>query len=147
MNQVLSEGLAMMLIGMGTVLMFLCIMIVAMNVMSWAVAKINEIFPAPVTVTGGGKKAVKASDDSEIAAAIVAALFKKWLNNKRSELMENWKWKMKNYLICFAHKFKNKQVLQYAIFITIFHFQFSIFNYWINLKYTHKMENKDDKIN
>lgn len=77
MNQVLSEGLAMMLIGMGTVLMFLCIMIVAMNVMSWAVAKINEIFPAPLTVTGGGKKAVKASDDSEIAAAIVAALFKK----------------------------------------------------------------------
>ena len=77
MNQVLSEGLAMMLIGMGTVLMFLCIMIVAMNIMSWAVNKINSIFPEPVAVTGGGKKTVKVSDDSEVAAAIVAAMFGK----------------------------------------------------------------------
>lgn len=77
MNEILSEGLAMMLIGMGTVLIFLCIMIVAMNIMSWAVAKINSIFPEPVAVTGGAKKTAKASDDSEIAAAIVAAIFKK----------------------------------------------------------------------
>lgn len=77
MNEILSEGLAMMLIGMGTVLIFLCIMIVAMNVMSWAVAKINQIFPEPVAqVAGGGKSAAK-SDDSEVAAAIVAAMFSK----------------------------------------------------------------------
>lgn len=77
MNEILSEGLAMMLIGMGTVLCFLCIMIVCMNVMSWAVAKINKIFPEPVAVANGPKKAAKASDDSEIAAAIVAAMFRK----------------------------------------------------------------------
>ncbi len=76
MNEVLSEGIAMMLIGMGTVLMFLCIMIVAMNVMSWAVAKINTIFPEPVAVIPGAKKVSSSSDDSEVAAAIVAAMFR-----------------------------------------------------------------------
>ena len=77
MSEILSEGLAMMLIGMGTVLVFLCIMIVCMNIMSWFVAKINAIFPEPIAVTSGGKKSVKASDDAEIAAAIAAAMFKK----------------------------------------------------------------------
>ena len=76
MNEVLSEGIAMMLIGMGTVLMFLCIMIVAMNIMSWAVAKINTIFPEPVAVIPGAKKVSSSSDDSEVAAAIVAAMFR-----------------------------------------------------------------------
>ena len=78
MNEILSEGIAMMLIGMGTVLMFLCIMIVSMNVMSWAVAKINEVFPEPVLQTAGGaKKKTSDGDDSEIAAAIVAAMFRR----------------------------------------------------------------------
>ena len=78
MTEILSEGLAMMLIGMGTVLIFLCIMIVSMNVMSWAVAKINKIFPEPVAqVAGGTKKKVASGDDSEVAAAIVAAMFSK----------------------------------------------------------------------
>ena len=77
MNEVLSEGGSMMLIGMGTVLMFLCVMIIAMNVMSWVVAKINQIFPEPVVATAGVKKAVKVSDDSEVAIAIAAAMFGK----------------------------------------------------------------------
>ena len=76
MNEILSEGIAMMLIGMGTVLMFLCIMIVSMNVMSWAVGKINEVFPEPVLQPAGGKKRVADGDESEIAAAIVAAMFR-----------------------------------------------------------------------
>ena len=75
MSEVLSEGLAMMLIGMGTVLMFLCIMIICMYVMSWAVTKINKIFPEPIVqVAGGGKSKTVSGDDSEIAAAIVAAM-------------------------------------------------------------------------
>lgn len=77
MNEILSEGLAMMLIGMGTVLIFLCIMIVCMNVMSWAVAKINTIFPEPVAQTPGGAKRASSNDDSEVAAAIIAAMFRK----------------------------------------------------------------------
>ena len=74
---VLKEGFSMMLVGMGTVLTFLCIMICAMFIMSACVKKLNEIFPEPVAVTSGPKKQAKSSDDSEIAAAIVAAMFKK----------------------------------------------------------------------
>ena len=77
MSEVLSEGLAMMLIGMGTVLIFLCVMIICMFVMSWAVSKINKIFPEPVAqIAGGGKAKTASGDDSEIAAAIVAAIVK-----------------------------------------------------------------------
>jgi sodium pump decarboxylase gamma subunit len=65
-----------MLIGMGTVLSFLCLMIISMFFMSKIVRKLNEIFPEVIPVQAGAKKAVT-SDDSEIAAAIVAALFRK----------------------------------------------------------------------
>ena len=79
MNEILSEGLAMMLIGMGTVLIFLCIMIICMFVMSWAVSKINKIFPEPVAQAAGGnaKKKSASADESEIAAAIAAAIFRR----------------------------------------------------------------------
>ena len=77
MTEILTEGLSLMLIGMGTVLLFLCIMIVAMKIMSKAVAKLNTIFPEPVAAVAGNKKLKMSGDDSEIAAAIVAALFKK----------------------------------------------------------------------
>ncbi len=77
MNEVLGEGFSLMCIGMGTVLMFLCIMIVSMTVMSKVVLKLNQIFPEPVTQTVGGGKQKAASDESEIAAAIVTAMFKR----------------------------------------------------------------------
>ena len=76
MNELWIEGLSAMLIGMGTVLSFLCLMIISMFFMSKIVRKLNEIFPEAVPVQAGAKKAVT-SDDSEIAAAIVAALFRK----------------------------------------------------------------------
>lgn len=76
MNELLIEGLSAMLIGMGTVLSFLCLMIISMFIMSKVVRKLNEIFPEAVPVTAGAKKAVS-SDDSEVAAAIVAAMFSK----------------------------------------------------------------------
>ena len=75
MNELLLEGLSAMLIGMGTVLSFLCLMICAMHIMSGCVKKLNEIFPEAVPVVSGSKKAVS-GDDSEIAAAIAVALFK-----------------------------------------------------------------------
>ena len=79
MNELLVEGLSAMLIGMGTVLSFLCLMIVSMFIMSKVVRKLNEIFPetVPAAAGGGKSKAVVKNDDSEIAAAIVAALFKR----------------------------------------------------------------------
>ena len=77
MNELLLEGLSAMLIGMGTVLSFLCLMICAMFVMSKCVRKLNEIFPEALPQTAGGAKKIASGDDSEIAAAIIAALFKK----------------------------------------------------------------------
>ncbi len=75
MNELLIEGLSAMLIGMGTVLSFLCLMIISMFFMSKIVRKLNEIFPEAVPVQAGVKK-VASSDDSEVAAAIVAAMFR-----------------------------------------------------------------------
>lgn len=77
MNELLIEGLSAMLIGMGTVLSFLCLMIISMFFMSKIVKKLNEIFPEAVPVTTGLKKATATGDDSEIAAAIVAAMFRR----------------------------------------------------------------------
>ena len=78
MNETLMQGLSIMLIGLGTVLTFLCVTIVSMFVMSFVVGKLNKLFPEAVpAVAGGAKKIATSSDDSEVAAAIVAALFKK----------------------------------------------------------------------
>ena len=76
MNELLIEGLSAMLIGMGTVLSFLCLMIISMFIMSKIVRKLNEIFPEAIPATANVKKAIS-SDDSEVAAAIVAAMFRK----------------------------------------------------------------------
>ncbi len=76
MNGLLVQGISVMCIGMGTVLMFLCTTIISMFVMSIVVGKLNKLFPEAVPQTAGAKSAVS-SDDNEIAAAIVAALFRK----------------------------------------------------------------------
>ena len=78
MNETLMQGVSIMLIGMGTVVAFLCVTIVSMFVMSFIVGKLNKLFPEAVpAVAGNTKKAVASNDDSEVAAAIVAALFRK----------------------------------------------------------------------
>ena len=78
MNEILMEGASVMCVGMGTVFTFLCILILAMTLMSKVVTKLNTIWPEPVAqVAGGAKKKATSGDDSEIAAAIVAAMFKK----------------------------------------------------------------------
>ena len=78
MNETLMQGVSVMLIGMGTVVAFLCITIISMFVMSFIVGKLNKLFPEVVpAVAGGAKKVASSNDDSEVAAAIVAALFRK----------------------------------------------------------------------
>ena len=78
MNETLMQGVSVMLIGMGTVVAFLCITIISMFVMSFVVGKLNKIFPEAVpAAAGAAKKVATSNDDSEIAAAIVAAMFKK----------------------------------------------------------------------
>ena len=78
MNELLEQGVAVMFIGMGTVLLFLYIMIAVMNVMSMVVRKLNQIFPEAVAQTAGTVKKVAATNEDEnIAVAILAALLKK----------------------------------------------------------------------
>ena len=78
MNGLLIQGISVMCIGMGTVVMFLCMTILAMYSMSAVVGKLNQLFPEAVpAVAGGAKKVASSNDDSEVAAAIVAALFRK----------------------------------------------------------------------
>ena len=78
MNETLMQGVSVMLIGLGTVVAFLCITIISMFVMSFVVGKLNKLFPEAVpAVAGSTKKVATSSDDSEVAAAIVAALFRR----------------------------------------------------------------------
>ena len=76
-NAVLKEGLSVMCVGMGTVFTFLCVLIASMSIMSAVVQKLNKIFPEVIPQVAGGSKKKSATDDSEIAAAIVAAMFKR----------------------------------------------------------------------
>ena len=70
------QGLVAMCIGMGTVLSFLCLMIVSMLIMSAIVRKLNQIFPELAPQTATSKKNIT-SNDEEIAVAILSAMFKK----------------------------------------------------------------------
>ena len=78
MNETLMQGVSVMLIGLGTVVAFLCVTIISMFVMSFVVGKLNQLFPEAVPApAGGAKKVATSNDDSEVAAAIVAAMFRK----------------------------------------------------------------------
>lgn len=76
MNELLEQGLAIIGIGMGTVLMFLCIMILAMYIMSVVIKKLNKIFPEAIPQSAGIAKVVS-SNDEEVAVAVLAAMLKK----------------------------------------------------------------------
>lgn len=76
MNGLLVQGISVMFIGMGTVLLFLFVTIISMFIMSMVVGKLNKLFPEAVPQAVGAKSAVS-SNDNEIAAAIVAALFRR----------------------------------------------------------------------
>ena len=70
------QGLVAMCIGMGTVLSFLCLMIIMMHIMSSVVRKLNQIFPEVIPQPAGVKK-ISSSNDEEIAVAILSAMFRK----------------------------------------------------------------------
>ena len=75
MNETLLEGLTLLGIGMGFVLSFLCVMIVAMTIMSRLVGYLNKIFPEVAEVTE--KRSVSTDDGAAIALAIAAAKFRR----------------------------------------------------------------------
>ena len=73
----LENGLALMLIGMGTVLAFLTLLIIAMNIMSKVVGWLNKIFPEAVEEVKSTAKKVASNVDEAIAVTIAAIMAKR----------------------------------------------------------------------
>lgn len=69
----IKEGLIVMIIGMGTVFIFLTIMIFAMNINKFVLKFIGKYFPEEIPEVKSVKKKAESSDD-EIALAIACAI-------------------------------------------------------------------------
>ena len=74
--ELLKEGFYVMAIGMGTVFLFLVLMIFAMNIMSKLVQWLNKVFPEEVINNIKKKENKQSNNDAEIALAIAVALHK-----------------------------------------------------------------------
>jgi len=72
-----ENGLALLLIGMGTVLAFLTVLIFAMSIMSKIVGWLNKIFPEAVEEVKSTAKKVASNVDEAIAVAIAAIMAKR----------------------------------------------------------------------
>ena len=77
MSENLLIGLELLVLGMGFVLAFLCILVGAMYVMSMVVGYLNKVFPEAVEVVERKSKKVTSSDDDLIAIALAAIVSKK----------------------------------------------------------------------
>lgn len=78
MSENLMIGLTLMILGMGFVLAFLCILIAAMYGMSAIVRYLNKVFPEKIEVVekkSASKSAVK--DDEAVAVALAAIMSKR----------------------------------------------------------------------
>lgn len=73
----LENGLALLLIGMGTVLAFLAVLIFAMGIMSKIVGWLNKIFPEAVEEVKSTAQKVASNVDEAIAVAIAAIMAKR----------------------------------------------------------------------
>lgn len=67
-------GFTLMGIGMGTVLVFLCVLIGSMRIMSTIVLYLNKIFPEKVETVQKAVKKVVSNDDEAIAVALAAIM-------------------------------------------------------------------------
>ncbi len=67
----LQEGLVITVVGMGTVLVFLTILVFAMSIMSKVVALISKIMPEEVEAPVAVRK--EANTDEAVAVAIAVA--------------------------------------------------------------------------
>lgn len=70
-------GFTLMGIGMGTVLLFLCVLIGSLRIMSTIVLYLNKIFPEKVETVQKAVKKVVSNDDEAIAVALAAIMARK----------------------------------------------------------------------
>lgn len=70
-------GFTLMGIGMGTVLVFLCVLIGSMRIMSTIVLHLNKIFPEKVETVQKAVKKVVSNDDEAIAVALAGIMARK----------------------------------------------------------------------
>ncbi len=70
-------GFTLMGIGMGTVLLFLCVLIGSMRIMSTIVLYLNKIFPEKFETVQKAVKKVVSNDDEAIAVALAAIMARK----------------------------------------------------------------------
>ena len=70
-------GFTLMWLGMGTVLLFLCVLIGSMRIMSTIVLYLNKIFPEKVETVQKAVKKVVSNDDEAIAVALAAIMARK----------------------------------------------------------------------
>lgn len=70
-------GFTLMGIGMGTVLLFLCVLIGSMRIMSTIVLYLNKIFPEKVETVQKAVKKMVSNDDEAIAVALAAIMARK----------------------------------------------------------------------
>lgn len=70
-------GFTLMGIGMGTVLLFLCVLIGSMRIMSTIVLYLNKIFPEKVETVQKAVKKVVSNDDEAIVVALAAIMARK----------------------------------------------------------------------
>ena len=70
-------GFTLMGIGMGTVLVFLCVLIGSMRIMSTIVLYLNKILPEKVETVQKAVKKVVSNDDEAIAVALAAIMARK----------------------------------------------------------------------
>ncbi len=70
-------GLTLMAIGMGFVLLFLCLLILSMRIMSKIILYLNQIFPEKVEILQKTVKKVVSNEDDSIAVALAAIMARK----------------------------------------------------------------------
>ena len=81
-TELLRTGVFVMLIGMGTVFLFLLIMIGMMYVNSYVLKFINKYCPEEIETTQSSNKKSKSADLAEVAAAIAIAIRERSKNAK-----------------------------------------------------------------
>ncbi len=71
-ENLLLEGVVLMLMGMGVVISFLFIMIIGMRLMSKVIAYLNKLFPEVLEETASAAKKASANIDEAIAVVLAA---------------------------------------------------------------------------